>query len=91
VASAPVTGGADQWSKFVIRSFLGAPVPDSNHAERPGQDYGGITIVFIKAGRSDHRAREGQTVTLDGETPVTAQVKTGFCCKTLLSAIPAHS
>ena len=29
-------------------------------------------------------------MTLDGETPVTAKLKTGFCWETLLSAIPAH-
>ena len=52
---------------------------------------GCVTDVFSRAGRSDHRARKGQTVTLDRETTVNARMKTGFCWKTMLSAIPAHS
>ena len=47
-----------------------------------------ITEVFSRAGPSDHRAREGQTVTLDRETQVTAKVETGFCWKTLLCSLP---
>ena len=42
-----------------------------------------ITDVFGRPEWSDHRARKGQTVMLDRETPVTAKMKTGSCRRML--------